>query len=1250
MKHLTSDEIRQRFIQYFKELEEGQGHQNILFEDQLLPIIAKLSIPSYQYNWLLPFLDILKVRQTFRQPSIKKANNDFFKELIDILSETKEASRRKRQFLHLISKKIQIKESNIEIHQMLSKKFNEKIKNKKPILDDFIFKLYQHEYTYLKVPNMSKEVDEELFNSFLDKEEQYIRDRIQIWGDIESTIIFIFLKKLKLDQQVKQNIINLSRINYQFYYNYLKDSDEPKKKEAFNKLCDDQYFIDIILMAVTKSKSGDINEVSIDKEFLIYSIQSHLQRERKEFIIFYLWDNPEKVIDFLKEYGFISLTDKKLETGLVDKKLTHGELVSSCYEQRFFIDPLKQIIEEKGISFDEAGFYQRLRNKEKDTYKYICQLPIYILNIAFLLADRVSLSHTQHGPQLKEQLMQLENVASQLNLSFNKLTELIEDILNITKDHYPPLKNRYLSIRQDTLELFNEIKAERAKEQEEKEKKEKEQQKKGSIFHLDFLEATHDERCKIVESYGKIFENRKTAKDYISAINHFLEQEGLTRTTSGIPGDQSKGTIKRYRNQVESFNQWLLLNKGILIKTIRIKGFRGLENIEVDLEKTTVLTGANNTGKSSILHALEVALGHRFVSQEDFFIKKENGKEKKAEEIVVDLFIIPININNKRCEKFSKDWDSLFNLKFKPQNNSQNQDIKIIHQDNRERQFVSLRTKVTFDDKSHTYEPKRFIIPIWPENKKEWFNENEDDKTLLTAFADKEMPFFYIDGQRDILKDIQSKTSYLGKMLSKTISFEKKDYESETEKKIKELNQDVIKESDVLRTLKDILQQLSSAMGTQSDSVDISLFTRKIRDLYKGLSIYYTDQMDTDRTDISFPMEYHGMGTRSWSSLLTLKALIKLLESNLTKGKDNSNNSVFFPIVAIEEPEAHLHPSAQKRLYHQIDSIEGQKIISTHSPYVAAATNIKQVRNLYKDQTNVVCGQLDISQLPDKKDQRKIERQVMKTRGEILFSKLIILCEGETEEQALPIFAKKYPKNNKQEKSLSKKETKERALEDKEPLSEIGLNVIGVDGHGNYKPFLQFAKAFHIPFVILSDAEENTITSVQNQIKKVFKELSLNNKADEHIVFLNRGESFETHLIDDGYDEEFKKAIIILKNLKGKKEERINSLTKEELKAEFKKEKNRDKSIRIDQADFELLSDKDKTDWNDLSNKFKEKKISKKSLGLKKLKAQLAPILADQIINNEKSLPLIVQELFDKAQKILTKQKKKDNERPNETV
>ena len=66
----------------------------------------------------------------------------------------------------------------------------------------------------------------------------------------------------------------------------------------------------------------------------------------------------------------------------------------------------------------------------------------------------------------------------------------------------------------------------------------------------------------------------------------------------------------------------------ILIKTVRIAGFRGLKNIEVELERTTILTGMNNTGKTSLLKALQLALGNRqFVSQDDYFIQGSSVSE-----------------------------------------------------------------------------------------------------------------------------------------------------------------------------------------------------------------------------------------------------------------------------------------------------------------------------------------------------------------------------------------------------------------------------------------------------------------------------------------------------------------------------------------------------------------------------------------------------------------------------------------------
>ncbi len=283
-------------------------------------------------------------------------------------------------------------------------------------------------------------------------------------------------------------------------------------------------------------------------------------------------------------------------------------------------------------------------------------------------------------------------------------------------------------------------------------------------------------------------------------------------------------------------------------------------------------------------------------------------------------------------------------------------------------------------------------------------------------------------------------------------------------------------------------------MDTSSEGIEITPFTKKIRDLNKGLTIYYTDQQE------SFSMEYHGMGTRSWSSLLTLKAFISLLALNA-----ENEGSVFFPILSIEEPEAHLHPNAQKKLYGQVDAIPGQKIISTHSPYVAATAKLNQIRNFYKDDT-VTCGRVDIDSLAPE-DIRKINRQVINTRGEIFFSKAIVFFEGETEEQALPILAQKHFNQT--------------------PV-ELGLDFVGVGGHGNYLPFLRFAEALKIPWIIFSDAEVDPEKDVKASVLQQFATCGSTKNEGDSIIFLDDGNDFEKQLISDGFSDEIKQAIASL--------------------------------------------------------------------------------------------------------------------------
>jgi len=584
------------------------------------------------------------------------------------------------------------------------------------------------------------------------------------------------------------------------------------------------------------------------------------------------------------------------------------------------------------------------------------------------------------------------------------------------------------------------------------------------------------------------------------------------------------------------------MNHSILIKTVRIHGFRGLKNIEVDLEKTTVLTGMNNAGKTSFLKALQLSLGNRqFLSQDDFHIDGNDVYNK----IIIDILIIPVDEEGKQIKDFSEEWSEVFT------------ESKIRFYNN-DFMCIPLRTIVSSDSITNIIKTKQYILETWvdftfgEEPKKNWYEL--DYKNNIT-FKFDEIAFFYMDAKRDILEDIKLKNSYIGKMLS-NIEYSPDDIKK-IEEKIEELNQTAVEKSDILTIVKESLLELNSAMSSQSGGVELTPFTKKIRDLNKGLNINYGDGSD------SFLMEYHGMGTRSWSSLLTLKAFIELFKRNSEK-----NEKVFFPIVALEEPEAHLHPNAQKTLYSQINSIAGQKIISTHSPYVASMAQLNEIQNFYKKNNNVAIGKLNIKSFNDE-EIRKIKRQVINTRGEIFFSKCIVLFEGETEEQALPIFFEKYFGRS---------------------HIEYGVDFIGVSGHGNYLPFIRFAENLQIPWFILSDNDKDG--TVKKSVEKQFIDIQSEKKQNECVIFLDDTFDFEKQLINDGFQDEIKEYLI---------ESKIYANSNHE----------------------EAQKPKDIEEINNYSNDELYDVITK-------IKAQYAPLIAEKIINSKKDLSPNIKLLFDK--------------------
>lgn len=320
----------------------------------------------------------------------------------------------------------------------------------------------------------------------------------------------------------------------------------------------------------------------------------------------------------------------------------------------------------------------------------------------------------------------------------------------------------------------------------------------------------------------------------------------------------------------------------IMIDLMRVYGFRGLSNVELSLEPTTVLTGVNNSGKTSLLKAMQIALGNpSFLTRDDFTV----NEQVQATKIIVDIRII----SSKDPKQFPDVWEELLTTK------------RIATVDP-EHSYVPIRNVVIYDRVSASCKLKQYILRQWPDYATSagptW--QNEDNGVEMSSRFE-EIPFFYIDAQRDIMEDIKLRTSYLGRIIS-SIEYSQKQVE-EIESLIKNLNEATISGSEVLSMLQDTLKGVAVLVGDGQGEIEVTPFTKKLRDLNKGISITYKEQTT------SFPLELHGMGTRSWTSLLTLKTLLSLLNGVAEKG-----SKPFYPILCIEEPESHLHPHAQKAL------------------------------------------------------------------------------------------------------------------------------------------------------------------------------------------------------------------------------------------------------------------------------------------------------------------------------------------------
>ncbi len=375
---------------------------------------------------------------------------------------------------------------------------------------------------------------------------------------------------------------------------------------------------------------------------------------------------------------------------------------------------------------------------------------------------------------------------------------------------------------------------------------------------------------------------------------------------------------------------------------------------------------------------------------------------------------------------------------------------------------------------------RKFLID-WPVDPNKWEQARVNEMAgNISAAQTERLALYLLDAKRDIQDELRSRGSFWNKLVADTGLTDEQIEELEAD--LTRLNDNIVTNSSVLTHVQQHLRDLYEAMPGDKSNVSITPVPRHLRDLNKGMDVSFaTNGAQT------FSIARHGMGTRSLAAVLIFRAY-----ATWRQQKAQEKNEPVHPMLALEELEAHLHPQLQRAVFNLIEAIPGQRIVSTHSPYIASQADIANFRHFRKIGADTVVTQLDVSSLsPD--DIRKINRMVMNTRGDMLYARALVLFEGETEEQALPVFAKAYWRQP----------------------NALGLTFIGVGG-GAYLPFLRLASSFNIPWYIFSDGEPSAIKDLQSALTQIG---ITDHTQQTNVVVLPDNHKFESYLVSEGYED-----------------------------------------------------------------------------------------------------------------------------------
>lgn len=460
------------------------------------------------------------------------------------------------------------------------------------------------------------------------------------------------------------------------------------------------------------------------------------------------------------------------------------------------------------------------------------------------------------------------------------------------------------------------------------------------------------------------------------------------------------------------------------ISRVEITNFRNFHQFAVGLDATAVIVGENKAGKSNFLDALRLVLdpslpdSARKLRAEDFW----DGLDEPfaGHSIEVKVFIRNFEDNDgakailSDCVIQSSPLTAQITYQF--------------------RSTVKIGTLAGAQNQDQrptlTEEDYDFIV----------FG-GSDESNLIGSEVRKWIALVLLPALRDAEGDIQSwRKSPLRPLLERVRKQIPAEHFTAVRDELDNAKAKLLEAAPVAKLVKSVNQRVRNLAGPiHSVETDLDFASSEPEQLIKSLRVFLHGKTSKPLSDAS-------LGT---ANILFLALLLQDMEMK------QQAKEIVSTILAIEEPEAHLHPQLQRLLFRYFLSQKHPILLTTHSPNIASVAPIDSIvllRDIGGETRGFTTRDLELS--TEQADD--LQRYLDVTRAEMLFARAVVLVEGPAEQFLVPAFANAYLER---EGICSS-------------LDDLGISVCSVNGT-DFAPFrrLLSKSGLAIPNAVLTDGD-----------------------------------------------------------------------------------------------------------------------------------------------------------------------------------